>query len=73
MAENKSEPVAYDRLIEDYKTGLKVKFSWKNNFETGFMTKIGKGYEIHEEKYEEMEKRKKEICMRIDRMFDIYG
>lgn len=73
MESNKSNLGTDTGLIEKFKTGLKIKFSWENNFETGFMTKIPKGYEIHEEKYEEMEKRKKVICMRIDRMFDIYG
>lgn len=73
MESNKSNLGTDTSLIEKFKTELKIKLSWENNFETGFMTKIPKGYEIHEEKYEEMEKRKKVICMRIDRMFDIYG
>ena len=73
MENNESNLGTDTGLIEKFKTGLKIKFSWQNSFETKFMTKIPKGYEIHEEKYEEMEKHKKEICRRIDRMFDIYG
>ena len=51
MENNESNLGTDTGLIEKFKTGLKIKFSWQNSFETKFMTKIPKGYEIHEEKY----------------------